>query len=689
MASPFQKYQGEQVQQIPSGYIEAMGSMGKAYQQIGASIAGGIMEADKRATEEAKLRGALAPYLKNDPRNQTVEGMIRSGTLVKNEDGTVAVNPIYEGVWDATKAKPVIDFYNQTGGDGSKLGGRDLMAFASEFESQKKYEADIAGRDRAKLETEKARAELDKLKADTAATYAKAYGTQGLAALGRGEDVTQMPGFSISGAAHASGPAISPTSSFSIPTYNQPTGVSPATTGALNYTPVPTPKAPAPVSAPAPAPVAPVAPVTAKPVTAADVITPTNVDPLIRIQAETNDQLSSIDTKLAKDIAFEQANLGALLGKPGVDADAAIKLSKARVDTKASIAAADKEVLNRRLTGAQEEYKLKTQAAEEARKVEAGRVGAIETRIKYGETAGAAPVNMEAPKTFAEKQQRDLDEAVPTGIGGTAKREARDKAYKAQQEVLEAHPAVWSLGLFSPGAKEYMVDLKDRPSSAPVPGVIRNALQENMTGYAETQSFLTGMKKLVESTDDNGFKNYLNRWQALTSDDAAYIEGEMSSQFGVAAFRRPITAGGNFSDADREFVKSIIADLNTKIPTKTKDYIEKQVEVLARFMDAKFRSGFKASNMTLDLPTAKKYLQREIERDPSKTVELSKLTESEQYYRDFGLVIPGTSVKASRTAGADVESLRTSLSALDKQGLGNSQRAKDLRSEIEKLTPKK
>jgi hypothetical protein len=210
-----------------------------------------------------------------------------------------------------------------------------------------------------------------------------------------------------------------------------------------------------------------------------------------------------------------------------------------------------------------------------------------------------------------------------------------------------------------------------------------------MTGYAETQSFLTGMKKLVESTDDNGFKNYLNRWQALTSDDAAYIEGEMSSQFGVAAFRRPITAGGNFSDADREFVKSIIADLNTKTPTKTKDYIAKQVEVLARFMDAKFRSGFKASNMTLDLPTAKKYLQREVERDPSKTVELSKLTESEQYYRDFGLAIPGTTVKSSNTPGADVESLRTSLSALDKQGLGNSQRAKDLRSEIEKLTPKK
>jgi hypothetical protein len=73
MASPFQKYQGEQVQQIPAGYVEAMGSMGKAYASIGQSIAGGIVEKSKRDDEEAKLRGALLPYLKNDPRTAGVE----------------------------------------------------------------------------------------------------------------------------------------------------------------------------------------------------------------------------------------------------------------------------------------------------------------------------------------------------------------------------------------------------------------------------------------------------------------------------------------------------------------------------------------------------------------------------------------------------------------------------------------
>ena len=645
MASPFQKYQGEQVQQIPAGYVEAMGSMGKAYQQIGASIAGGIMEADKRATEEAKLRGALAPYLKNDPRTAGVEQGLQAGLLTKAEDGNVIIAPGQEANLDPVKTKSYLDFYNQTGGDGSKLGGRDLMAFASEFESQKKYEADIAGRDRAKLETEKARAELDKLKADTAATYAKAYGTQGLAALGRGEDVTQMPDFSVPGVAPASGPAISPTSSFSIPTYNQPTGVSPATTGALNYTPVPTPKAPAPVSAPAPAPVAPAAPVTAKPVTAADVITPTNVDPLIRIQAETNDQLSRIDTKLAKDIAFEQANLGALLGKPGVDADAAIKLSKARVDTKASIAAADKEVLNRHLTGAQEEYKLKTQAAEEARKVEAGRVGAIKTRIELGETAGAAPAKVEPPKTFAERQERYVKESVPADVGGTVRRTEERKAQEEQQKILESHPANFSVGVFTPGAKEYMVDLKDRPTSSPLTVAKQNGVNENLEGYEGGKSFLIGLKQAVESTSDNAVKNYLNRFALTTDDPNVVIKGELSKAFGVATFRKGIVAGGNFSDADRQFVQGIITDISSASMLKGKDWFRQQTQALGEKIDEMYKDKIVTNGGIIDYPTSRKYLEREGDQSG-----LAQLKKSEQFYYDFNLPVPGVITEKERAS---------------------------------------
>lgn len=648
MASPFQKYQSEQINQIPSGYVEAMGSMGKAYQQIGAAIAGGIQEADKRATEEAKLRGALAPYLKNDPRTAGVEHGLQTGLLTKAEDGNVIVAPGQEANLDPVKTKSYLDFYNQTGGDGSKLGGRDLMAFASEFESQKKYEADIAGRERAKLETEKAKAELEKLKADTAATYAKAYGAEGLGMLARGEDVTQMPAFAPPGAAPAAGPAPAP--SFNIPTYNQPTGVSPATTGALNYTPVPAPKTAAPAPAPAPAPVPAVAPVTAKPVTAADVITPTNVDPLVRIQAETNDQLNRIDTKLAKDIAFEDANRGALISRPGADVDAINKTTDSRKKTKIEIAQADKEVVTRRLTAAQEEYKLKSQAAEEARKAEAGRVTDIKTKVELGPTngydprAGFGPINTEPPKTFAERQERYIKESVPSGVGGTMRREAEDKAFKFQQSILESHPANFSVGVFTPGAKEYMVDLKDRPTSTPLTVAKQNAVNENLEGYEGGKSFLIGLKQAVESGDDNAIKNYLNRFALTTSDPNIVIKGELSKAFGVATFRKGIVAGGNFSDADRQFVQGIITDISSASMLKGKDWFRKQTQALGEKIDEMYKDKIITNGGIIDYPTSRKYLEREGDQSG-----LAQLQKSEKFYREFNLPVPGELTQKERT----------------------------------------
>ena len=645
MASPFQKYQSEQINQIPSGYVEAMGSMGKAYASIGQSIAGGIIEADKRGQEEAKLRGALAPYLKNDPRTAGVEHGLQYGLLTKDEAGSVIIAPGQEANLDPLKTKSYLDFYNQTGGDGSKLTGTALTKFATEFEAQQKYDSAQAAKADKEVERKKTLAEIEKLKADTAATYAKAYGAEALGALGRGEDVTQMPGFSPTGAAPASGPA--PTSSFSMPAYNQPTGVSPATTGVLNYTPTPVPKATAP--APAPAPVPAVAPVAAKPVTAADVITPTNVDPIVRIQAETNDQLNRIDTKLAKEIAFEQANLGALIGKPGVDVDAATKLSKARVEAKIEIAKADKEVVNRRLTGAQEELKLKTQAAEEARKVEAGRVTDIKTKVELGPTngydprAGFGPIKTEAPKTFAEKQERYIKESVPANVGGTVKRDAEDKAFKSQQAILEAHPANFSVGVFTPGAKEYMVDLKDRPMSAPLTVAKQNGINENLEGYEGGKSFLIGLRQAVESGDNNSVKNYLNRFALTTSDPDIVIKGELSKAFGVATFRKGIVAGGNFSDADRQFVQGIITDISSASMLKGKDWFRKQTQALGEKIDEMYKDKIVTNGGIIDYPTSRKYLEREGDQSG-----LAQLKKSEQFYYDFNLPVPGVVTEKER-----------------------------------------
>lgn len=72
MASPFQKYQSEQVQQIAPGFVEAYGragaSIGQGIAQIGANVAKGLEIADENRKKEIATKAALAPYIRNDDR---------------------------------------------------------------------------------------------------------------------------------------------------------------------------------------------------------------------------------------------------------------------------------------------------------------------------------------------------------------------------------------------------------------------------------------------------------------------------------------------------------------------------------------------------------------------------------------------------------------------------------------------
>ena len=112
----FQKYTGEQINQIPEGYVEGMGSMGKAYASIGQSVGqmaqyiGQAYTANK--AEEAKLQGQLAPYLKRDPRVQMVDASISAGNLVKGADGKIGLGAGIDESMLSPDARSSIDFYN-------------------------------------------------------------------------------------------------------------------------------------------------------------------------------------------------------------------------------------------------------------------------------------------------------------------------------------------------------------------------------------------------------------------------------------------------------------------------------------------------------------------------------------------------------------------------------------------------
>jgi hypothetical protein len=669
MASPFQKYQGEQVQQIPAGYVEAMGSMGKAYASIGQSIAGGLQEADKKATEEAKLQGSLAPYIKNDKRIQTVDGMIRSGTLVKNEDGTVAVNPIYEGVWDASKAKPIMDFYNQTGGDGSKLTGTALTKFATEFEAQQKYDAAQAAKADKEIERQKTLAEINKLNAEAAEKAGNAAANAVVAGFGAGipagtsPSPVFAPGVQPQQAGQPQPQQIVTANAFgkiSLSDINTSPGLDVSRynigmklSNDLNAAPVEAPAPVAPAVAPAKAP----APAVAPDLPSTNVAIPQVVAATEALRVEYSTQYKTDSDNLAAELSARMIELGRTGGatpdrvrllnetfkirKDNLDKAYAdrVSLLDARVKAVTEVTKERRDMQ----TEAFAMQKEKREEAEDQRKVETHQMTIEEFNAKWGgkivlgQQTGTVPSGAAAkPGTFANFQYTKVERAgaIPGRTGGTESEKLKEEAYGVFQKRKSEYPAAWGIGVFHAGAKEFQLDLNYRPTASPIDPAVRGKVSENIEGYAEAQSYLTQLNDVVNSTDDNKITNFLNRslWTATTEAKKTVVTGDMMNQFGVAAFRRAIVSGGNFSDADREYVAKLITDINSAHVMKDKALLLAQTKALATFIDQKYRSTLAGKDIRFDIDTAKKFLTREED-----TAGLAQLKKTEQYVNAFGI----------------------------------------------------
>lgn len=643
MASPFQKYQGEQVQQIPAGYVEAMGSMGKAYQNIGASLAAGIMEKDKREQEEAKIQGALSPYLRNDARTKSVESALSTGLLKKDAEGNVVIPEENRDKLDLNAATTAIDFYNKTGGDGSRLKGADLTRFATQFEAEQKYKATQDSAEDKRLEREKLKAETDKLKADAAEKTARA----GANAAG----VSWISGTPVAASA--------PAPSLNLPTINAPTYNYAAPTqqtaprasfempginvdrynagtelvGQLRTAP----SEPTPVVATAPTapttkavPVVPTIPAPARipeTGTITDVITLANAERDVQARVY-NDARSAIIADHARAISRAAGADPEVL--KAMEASLKTRLESLDIQYKANT-----DIIDKRVAGA-------LTISEEARKKEAGKRAEVQTQAQYGveiPTATPAPAAPTTPpKTFKEGVTRQIGEVgkIPGRTGGTAQVEARRAAREEHNEIMQSYPDKWNIGVFHEGAKEYQLDNLgiQAPVIAGVPAGARMELQQVINGYAEAQTFLTELSDVVESTDDNRITNYLNRILLTARADAkgTNVTGDMMNQFGVAAFRRAIVSGGNFSDADREYVAKLITNINSPNVLRDKALFRQQTKALADFIDRKYRSTLAAYNMRFDPATSREFLQRE-----GRTAELKQLEKTEQYVRTFGI----------------------------------------------------
>ena len=760
MASPFAKYQSEQVQQIAPGFIEgfakAGASIGQGIATIGAGVGKYIEDTEKKKQEEAKIQGALAPYLKTDPRVQGVKQFLASGWLKKDDTGNVFVPDEFKDKFDPAKAADAISFYNEIGGDGSKLTGTALTKFATAFESEKKYAAEQAGLEDKRIEKLKTLAEIRELESKAAERFGKVARAGIISAFGEGVDMSTLnvdnyagpTGSVLDGTPYASGgsslanrgagsPVAPPSilspfagstpldinvspNGFSLtptsgPTFAAPSGFTPArynagapTAQALKAAaPSPTQSTPTPAGGaslvPADLPNA-----VKAPMTPVETTTGTSTAYLQEIPKLQQARVE-LDNSWRKDISAFTANyqigLSRLTGMGATSEE--LKAYNEQFESiyklKAVRYQANIDSIKDRLAGFEKsaEEARKAQAATlaqtaegrakdaeqrakdaEQREKDKAAMTKIEFEAKYGSPvkAGKEAPASDKKATFAATVQGRIQGAgvLPGRTAGTEQVALRRAANEEHVKIMKDYPTWYNIGLTTKGGDEYQFDLLQYPTSAPIDATIKAKVDESVVGYQEGRVFLTGLLAAVESTDEARVKNYLDRFLATTSKDDVFAEGQMLGQFGVAAFRRAIVSGGNFSDADREYVAKIITQLNTANPFANKTYLREQTKKLAAFIDQKFRAGLTAQGVRLDLDKSEAFLKRE-----GDVAGLETLKATRQFYSAYNINPNKTTVATRDISSFDPAALRA---AADKaRAAGNEELAASFEKDIEQL----
>lgn len=760
MASPFAKYQSEQVQQMAPGFVEAYAksgaAIGQGLQQAGSAVAQGMQIAEQKKQEEAKMQGMLAPYLKTDQRVQSVKQQLDAGWLKKDDAGNVYIPDEHKDKFDPAKANDAISFYNETGGDGSKLTGPALTKFATSFEAEKKYASEQAALEDKRIEKLKTLAEIREIESKAAERSGKAARAGVIGAFGEGVDMSTLsvdnynrPSGSVldgtpyanGGSSLASRGSLAPPASPTILSNTQPAGVFNAdlSGNGFSLTPNAAPNGFSVARYQAGAP-------TAQALKAAE------ESPVQSTPTPTGGGTSLVPAALPNAVKAPMVTVESTLGTSTAYIQEIPKLQQARVELDnswqkdISAFSANYQIGLGRLTqmGATTEelkayneqfsavYKLKADryqaniasigdrlkgfesAAEEARKAQASTLAqtaselakkadvraadsaqrekdkaamtTIEFEAKYGRPVEVGKETPASDKkaTFAATVQARIQNAgvIPGRTAGTEQGNLRRAANEEHVKIMKDYPTWYNIGLTTKGGDEYQFDLNQYPTSAPIDATIKAKVDESVVGYQEGRVFLTGLLAAVESTDEARVKNYLDRFLVTTSKDDVFAEGQMLGQFGVAAFRRAIVSGGNFSDADREYVAKIITQLNTPNPFANKPYLREQTKKLAAFIDQKFRAGLNAQGVRLDLDKSEAFLKREGDQTGLATLDATK-----QFYRAYNINPNKTTVATRDISSFDPEALRV---AADKaRAAGNEPLALSFEKDIAQLAKDK
>jgi len=616
MASPFAKYQSEQVQQIAPGFVEAYGragaSIGQGIANIGAGVGKGMELAEQRRIENAKIQGAVNPYLRTEVEN--VNRSVENGFLQVGKDGKVSITPGQEQNLDPNKIGRAIDLYNQTDGGKKKLESADLAGLVSTIQSYDTLEKQASDRVKAGRDAKLADLEYNSKYLSSAAAL-----SQGIASfaaqkreLGRAMnmqgdtagaqlnlaeaaaltdksqavlfDAYRSSGIDVSAytpkpvtppparpAAVAVGSGASTLYTVDDTSGAEPPSGSPAQQAVLDRfnagkqgAPAASASAPAPamaaqaVQVPAPAPQA--TPAAATPAPAAAPAKPTAatgrdlmLGTMPKVEAPAAPAAGTTPTTA-------RTGAGQTVTKPAYIQQAETEIASLReqkdIFTKQYKAAQVSRAVSGLLEGDIKYYdKVANDANDQAIKINDSitkkmeALTAEQTRVETGANA-ATKLGME--------QAKAMDDRLPDfGQGYMAA--GRAKAFKLYPE--------------DPGRA--LTDLR-------IAG-IKGESKEITDTIGSIGSFMEGTMAIESAIDarlEEG-KGYFDRF-TLTSDDYENIaKGNVGEKILLASMRKAIVSGGNFSDADRTFVLEAIASINSVDATKRNEYFKALNKVMA------------------------------------------------------------------------------------------------------------
>ena len=785
MATPFAKYQSEQVQQLAPGFVEAYGRAGAAIGQgiasLGESVSKGLQIADQKRKEEIATRAKLAPYIRNDDRIAVTEGLFKAGILTKAPDGTAVVSADYAGKVDMAALEKNISFYNKTGGDGSKLTGNDLVEFTARLEAEQKYVADKAAAAKAALDVRLQEAQIAKLNAEAAESLGNTtnYGSVISTLLGgasAGTSASTLPTVTLpdgTSGVFTQGVSQPVSTADTTPPGVAAPAISPALTAGTSAAPA------APAAAPAPAAAEPVvspaltAGTKAKPkdevaALAADIgmtkagliesakrngVTPEEYAGTMQSilaarekgkAAPTSETEPEVKTWAdAAKIVGEEEQIARyrgerLSGMTPAEYVANWKESQAAAPAAPAEAApapaAGEAPLEQRATAAgtpiPETYDVAAKAAEVEEKMRAIEDRRTVVRTKYagsrtaleGQIASAnrnlsatlprSTQGMEmaqAALAYHEGRRKSIDEAEARELkaidsdaeaiktqfttyqaAATAARQARteDRLARAEireikkdeaaltkeeretvQRIVKGYPMISVFTYQGYGMKDpktgKLLDPALTAGIQEMPGERYTEASEQIKGYNSAQDFLLNMKSILrerEGATGDRAKELLQRFRVTTSNMENYFKAELASVFGVAAFRKPIVSGGNFSDADREFVRQAITYLNTAAPDMSNKDLESSLKALSFMINGLYQSQIEGLGMTYNPEAAKARAEALIsggDKVGGGTIK-KQVERTDRFYKSFNLnQAPASSITRAEIDAARAELQRT------------------------------